>query len=304
MNQFEEMSTFVRIVEAGSISKAAEQLNTVKSAVSRRLSELETRLGVSLMKRTTRRQTLTESGQQYYQQCIRILDDINELESRIADEQTALTGRIRLTAPISFGLMHLSAPLREFNRLHPDILIDIDFNDRHQDLVAEGLDLAIRISRLSDSTLMARKLATTRLLLCASPDYFAKYGFPESPADLSRGHIRLQYSNVLTGWQFRSGNGDIININLPVSLSANNGNFLFEAALDGQGLILSPDFICYEAIRNGELVPVLSEFIHNPEMGIYAVYPQTRYLSQRVRSLIDYLKLYYSEHNDWTIQAH
>lgn len=301
MSQFEEMSAFVRIVEAGSISKAADQMNTVKSAVSRRLQELETRLGVSLLKRTTRRQTLTEAGQQYYQQCIRILDDINELESRIADEQTALTGRIRLSAPISFGLMHLSAPLREFNRQHPDILFDIDFNDRHQDLVAEGLDLAIRISRMSDSTLMARKLASTRLVLCASPDYFANYGLPEAPSDLSKGHVRLQYSNVTSGWQFKTREGDIININLPVALSANNGNFLFEAALDGQGLILSPDFICYESIRHGDLIPVLSDYIHQAELGIYAVYPQTRYLSQRIRSFIEYLKSHYTNHSNWTI---
>ena len=171
MNQIEDMQTFVRIVDAGSITKAAEQMNTVKSAVSRRLSDLERRLGVSLLTRTTRSQSLTESGKSYYQQSIRIIDDIEELESSIQNENCALMGRIKLAAPLTFGLIHLAPALQAFNKIQPEIYFDLDFNDRKVDLVNEGFDLAIRITKLQDSSLIARKISQTQLILAASPEY-------------------------------------------------------------------------------------------------------------------------------------
>lgn len=299
MNQLEEMQTFVRIVEAGSITRAAEQMNTVKSAVSKRLTDLENRLGISLLKRTTRRQTLTAAGEEYYRHCLRILDDIYEVETALSDQQTALSGKIRMAAPITFGLMHLSPALREFNRVNPDIHFDIDFNDRQQDLIAEGIDLAIRVSHLADSSLIARKLSATRLLICGSPDYFARNGTPAKAEDLLYGHVKLQYSHVSPSWQLSGHRGDTLSLNLPAVLTANNGQFLLDAALDGKGLILSPDFICADAIRNGKLVPVLEAQLLNNEIGIYAVYPQTRHLSRRVRILIDYLRDYYLRRPDW-----
>lgn len=299
MSQLEEMQTFVRIVEAGSITRAAEQMNTVKSAISKRLTDLEKRLGVSLLKRTTRRQTLTDAGQDYYRQCVRILDDIYEVETALSDEQTALSGRIRLAAPITFGLMHLGPAIREFNQLNPDIIFDIEFNDRQQDLIAEGIDLAIRVSSLADSSLIARKLSTTRLLICGSPDYFARNGMPQKAEDLLYGHVKLQYSNVSNNWAMQGHGGETLSINLPTILSANNGQFLHDAAIEGKGLILSPDFICADAIRAGQLIPVLQDALLQREIGVYAVYPQTRYLSRRVRLLIDYLRDYFAQRPDW-----
>jgi len=299
MNQLEEMQTFVRIVEAGSITRAAEQMNTVKSAVSKRLTDLEKRLSVSLLTRTTRKQTLTDAGQDYYRQCVRILDDIYEVETALSDEQTALSGRIRLAVPITFGLMHLSPALRDFNQQHPDIRFDIDFNDRQQDLVAEGVDLAIRVSNLADSSLIARKLTSTRILICGSPDYFAEHGMPETAEDLLYGHVKLQYTNVSASWQLKGHNGDTLSINLPTVLTANNGQFLHDAAIAGKGLILSPDFICSEAIHQGVLVPILQDKLIHNEIGVYAVYPQTRFLSRRVRMLIDFLKTYFEIRPDW-----
>jgi len=304
MSQLEEMQTFVRIVEAGSITRAAEQMNTVKSAISKRLTDLEQRLGVSLLKRTTRKQTLTDAGQSYYQHCVRILDDIYEVETALSDEQTALSGRIRLAAPITFGLMHLSPALREFNHANPDIIFDIDFNDRQQDLVAEGIDLAIRISNLTDSSLIARKLSTTRLLICGSPDYFAQNGLPEKAEDLLYGHVKLHYSNVSNSWPLRGHQGDNLAINIPAALTANNGQYLLDAAEEGKGLILSPDFICADAIRTGRLVSVLEDQLLQNEIGVYAVYPQTRYLSRRVRLLIDYLRDYFAARPDWQCPTH
>ncbi|MCX4188255.1 LysR family transcriptional regulator [Methylophaga sp. OBS4] len=300
MSQLEEMQSFVRVVEAGSITRAAEQMNTVKSAVSKRLTDLENRLGISLLKRTTRKQSLTDAGRDYYQHCVRILDDIHEVESMLGNEQCALSGRIRMAAPITFGLMHLSPALRDFNRIHPDIIFDIDFNDRQQDLVAEGLDLAVRVSNLADSSLMARKLSSTRLMICGSPDYFEQNGLPETAEDLFYGHVKLQYTNVSASWQLRGHNGEPLSINLPAVLTANNGQFLHDAAVEGKGLILTPDFICSHALRSGRLVSVLDDLLLQKEIGVYAVYPQTRYLSRRVRMLIDYLKDYFGNRPSWT----
>jgi DNA-binding transcriptional LysR family regulator len=299
MSHLEEMQTFVRIVEAGSITRAAAQLDTVKSAVSKRLTDLEKRLGISLLTRTTRQQTLTDAGQNYYQHCVRILDDIDEVETALSDEQSALAGRIRLAAPISFGLMHLSPALRAFNQIHPAIIFDIDFNDRQQDLVAEGIDLAVRISNLADSSLIARKLSFTRLLICGSPDYLARNGTPQTAEDLLYGHVKLQYANVSPSWPLKGHNGETLSINLPAVLTANNGQFLCDAAIEGKGLILSPDFICANAIHDGRLVPVLEDCLQHSEVGVYAVYPQTRYLSRRVRLLIEFLRDYFSSRPNW-----
>lgn len=299
MSQLEEMQNFVRVVEAGSLTRAAEQMNTVKSAVSKRLTDLENRLGVSLLTRTTRKQTLTEAGQQYYQHCTRILDDIYEMESTIGDQQTAVSGKIRLAAPITFGLMHLSPALRAFNQLHPEIIFDLDFNDRQQDLIAEGIDLAIRISRLTDSNLMARKLSSTRMLICGSPAYFASHGLPQRAEDLLHDHVKLHYGNVNPSWQLINHQGEPLSVNLPTVLTANNGQFLLDACIQGKGLILSPDFICADARRSGKLVSVLEQLLVDTEIGIYAIYPQNRYLSQRVTLLISFLKTYFSQLPDW-----
>ena len=163
MNQFEEMQNFIRVVESGSITKAAEQTGMVKSAVSRRLAELEKRLGVSLLTRTTRRQSLTDLGRSYYQRCLQIVDEIAELESSVKDEQCALSGKIKVAAPLSFGLSHLAPALYKFNEIHPDIHFDVDFNDRKVDIVEEGFDLAFRISQLKDSNFIARRSEERRV---------------------------------------------------------------------------------------------------------------------------------------------
>jgi len=303
MNQFEDMQTFVRVVESGSITKAAEQMDTVKSAVSRRLSELEKRLGVTLLTRTTRSQTLTESGESYYQQCLRIIDDVAEIESSIRNEHCALAGRIKIAAPLSFGLTHLSQALRKFNEINPDIYFDLDFNDRKVDLIQEGFDLAIRIAKLEDSTLIARRLFTARGVLCASPGYFHENGTPQSPADLKQGHMRLHYSGGRDTWKFKNQDGELTSVQIPSILTANNGDFLCQSAIDGKGLIYTPDFICYKAVRQGLLIPVLCDMITDNEIHGYALYPQTRHLSQRVRALVDFLAQFFGDKPYWQIDS-
>jgi len=302
MNQFEDMQTFIRIVEAGSITKAAEQMNTVKSAVSRRLAELEKRLEVTLLTRTTRTQTLTDNGQSYYQQCLRLVEDIAEIESKMRNEHHALKGKIKVSAPLSFGLAHLAPALRAFNEIHPDIFFDVDFNDRKIDLIEEGFDLAIRISNLADSSLIARKITHIRLVLCASQSYIAQYGLPITPHDLKRGHVKVNYCEAPENWTFKLQNRKEYSVKVPTVLTANNGDFLCQAAIDGLGLILTPDFIAYQAIKNKKLQPILTEYSKNNEVSAYALYPQNRHLSPRVRALIDFLTEFYGEQPYWQLQ--
>ncbi len=301
MNQFEDMHTFVRIVEAGSITKAAEQLDTVKSAISKRLSDLEKRLGVSLLTRTTRSQVLTDSGKSYYNQCLRLIDDIAEVESSVSNQHCALKGKIKIAAPLSFGLAHLGPALRKFSEINPDIEFDIDFNDRKIDLIGEGFDLGIRISQLDDSSLIARRLTSIRLILCASPGYLKEYGTPKTAHDLNHGHVRLHYKDQPDNWQIKNDQGHNISVKIPAVLSANNGDFLCQAAIDGLGLIYTPDFICYKPIKLGQLQPLLRDRIKDIEINAYAVYPQTRHLSKRVRNLVDYLAQYYGDEPYWRI---
>lgn len=298
MAQLEEMQNFVRVVEAGSISKAAEQLGIAKSGVSRRLVDLETRLGARLLNRTTRRSSLTEAGAAYYQRAARILADVAELDASTADAEASLSGKLRLAAPLSFGLCHLSPAIDEFIKAYPALDIQVDFSDRHIDLVEQGADLAIRIADLRDSTLQARRICPIRLLLCASPGYLQSQGRPETPADLKH-HRLLQYDiggGSVVKLRNRDGTEHVIQTN--PRIVANNGDFLRDMAIAGHGIILTPSFIAWEAIAAGDLELILTEFCP-PRRSAYAVYPQTRYLSQRARAFIDFLAERFGENPYW-----
>jgi len=301
MNQIEDMKTFVRIVDAGSITKAAEQMNTVKSAVSKRLTELEHRLGVKLLNRTTRSQSLTNSGRSFYQQSQRIIDDVEELESSIQNEDCALRGKIKLAAPLTFGLIHLAPALQAFNNLHKSIHFDLDFNDRKVDLVDEGFDLAIRISKLTDSSLIARKITETKMVLAASPDYLNSHNEINNIEDLQNGHVKLQYKNGPDIWKFKDKDNQVVQIKLPSVLESNNGEYLTQAAMAGMGLTYTPDFIVYKHIKSNRLTPILSDKINPDKIQVYAIYPQTRHLSKRVRFLINYLSEYFGDNPAWKI---
>jgi len=298
MGQLEEMQNFVRIVESGSISKAAEQLGVAKSGVSRRLVELEKRLGTLLLNRTTRRSSLTEAGQTYYEGAMKLLGDVSELDAMATDSDASLSGTLRVAVPLSFGLCHLSPAFDEFFRAHPGLVLNIDFSDRHIDLVEQGVDLAIRIADLGDSSLQARRICPIRLLLCASPAYFKRHGIPETPGDLA-GHRILQY-DIGGSPQLRLQDKQGVEHVVPVdaSMTANNGDFLRDMAVAGHGIILTPSFIAWQAIASGDLVTVLDAYCP-PQLNAYAVYPQTRYLSRRARMLIDFLVARFGDNPYW-----
>jgi DNA-binding transcriptional LysR family regulator len=299
MDRFADMRMFVAVVDAGSISGAAERLEVAKSAVSRRLTDLEARLGAELLHRTTRRLGLTDSGRAFFERAQRILADLEEAEQAVSQAHGAIRGRLKVALPLSFGLLHLAGLINEFLGLHPEVEFDLDFNDRQIDLMQEGFDLAIRIARLPDSSLIARKLAPIRHALCASPDYLARHGTPARADDLAS-HAGLVYSNLANPglWSYVRPDGQPGSVQVPVKLRANNGDFLCRAAIAGQGVILHPTFYLSDAIRTGELVPLLTDHAW-PEVNAYALYPPTRHLSRRVRAFVDFLAEKLAGEPDW-----
>lgn len=289
MNKFEEIQTFIRVVDAGSISGAAEKMAVAKSAVSRRITDLEQRLGVQLFHRTTRRLNLTDSGKSFYERACQILSDLEEAELAVSQQHGTLTGQLKIAAPLTFGLLHLGPAIIEFNQQNPEMQFDLDLNDRQVDLIQDGFDMAIRIAELQDSSLIARKIAPVRQTLCASPGYLEEHGTPETPEDL-RNHQCLLYSNIPNpqNWHFMDAAGKNIEVRVPVSMTCNNGDFLRQAAIGNLGLVKMPNFIIHESLATGELIPLLQDF-QIPSINVYAIYPQTRHLSYRVRSFVDFL---------------
>lgn len=302
MSHWEEMRTFVRVVEAGSISKAADQIGLAKSGVSRRLADLEERLGVRLINRTTRRSSLTEAGEAYYHGAVRVLGDVAELDAAVSRSRATLEGTLRIAAPLSFGLCHLAPAIDEFLTQNPGLDLHVDFSDRQVDLVEQGMDLAIRIAELDDSSLQARRICPIRVLLCASPAYLEKHGRPSCPEDLEH-HKVLAYS--LGGGprlRLRDAAGAVTVVPAQSSMAANNGDFLRDMAIAGHGLVQTPSFISWQALASGDLVSLLDDF-QPPPLSAWAVYPRNRYLPMRARSFIDFLAERFGENPYWDQHA-
>lgn len=298
MGQLEDMAMFVRIVEAGSITKAAEQLNIAKSAVSRRLKELEERLGSQLISRTTRQSKLTQAGEQYYQQVNNILRAVDAINEHATDAPMRIEGTLKMTAPLSFGLMHLNDVIDKYANKHPNLRFDLDFSDRRIDLIEEGYELAIRIGELQNSSYQAKKLALIRCVICASPDYLARMGTPETLDDLDN-HALLQYSLGQTNSiNLVDTEGRSHHRTIDAKIKATNGEFLVDLAVKGHGITFVPTFIAYKQLALGELVPVFQHY-QLPTLTAYAVYPKNRFLSQRCRYLIDFIAEQFGDNPYW-----
>jgi len=299
MDKFEDLQAFVTVVEAGSFTAAAERLNGNKSAISRRVSALEKRLGVQLLRRTTRKLNLTDTGRSFFERSARILADLDEAESAVAQEHGELRGRLRVALPHSFGVRHMGEPIAQFSRMHPDVRFDLDLSDRQVDLTQEGIDVAVRIGRLQDSSLIARRLFDSRTVVCASPDYLRQHGVPQTPDDLAD-YACLTYSNLKDAeyWEYIDDDGEEARIRVNITMSANSGDLLREAASGGLGIVMQPTFIAHEAIRRGDLQVILANYQWQFSTA-YAVYPPTRHLSYRVRALIDFLVEYFAGKPQW-----
>jgi DNA-binding transcriptional LysR family regulator len=298
MHTLNEMQNFVHVVEAGSISGAAERLGVAKSGVSRRLAELESRLGARLINRTTRRSSLTDAGRAYYEGAVKLLAELEELEARTGGREAELEGTLRLAAPLSFGLCHLAPAIDEFLRQQSKLSVDIDFSDRHVDLVAQGADLAIRIADLGDSSLQARRICPIRIILCASPEYLERFGAPGNPAGLGR-HRVLRYSiGDSSGLRIQDSRGRETTVSARGPVMANNGDFLCDMAVAGHGIVALPTFIVWRKLRSGALQRVLPD-CRLASLSAWAVYPRTRYLSRRTRVFIDFLAERFGDDPYW-----
>lgn len=289
MNPYEDMRIFTQVMQAGSFTAAADLLGMSKQSVSRRLMQLEERLGVRLLNRSTRRLDATPLGQQYFDSAVRLLGEMQQAEQDISGQTQALRGTLRLSAPLSFAISHLGSLLTEFLQLHAQLIVEIDLSDRAVDLIGEGYDLALRIGTLEDSSLVARRIASIERVYCASPGYLAARGTPLEPEAL-REHDCLPYGHSRqVQWQFKGQGRTLQAIAVSGRMRANNGELLRDAAIAGMGVTYLPAFIVEQALADGRLVKLLEAWTP-PPLQLSAVYPQHRQIARPVQAFVEFLR--------------
>jgi len=288
MDRLAAIGLFLRVAELGSFSAVALQAGVARSVVTRQIAALETHLGVKLMARSTRRLALTSAGSAYLEKCRVILNLVEAAEADVAEERLIPRGNIRLSLPLSFGIRRLAPLLLDFSQRHPEVSLDMDYSDRRINLIEEGIDLAIRITRRLEPGDVARKIGAGRMLVVAAPEYLARHGRPQHPAELAH-HECLGYTHAGNPmpWQFLV-NGQPENFPVRSRINANNGDVLAEAAAQGLGITLQPDFIVASYLDAGRVARILADFAI-PELGIYAMLPSNRHVPHRVRVLMDTL---------------
>ena len=286
MDGFSTIPVFVAVVECGGFSPAARKLGVSKSAVSKRITQLEDKLGVRLLYRTTRKLSLTEAGEHYYANAVKAVAFAGEAEDAVTQLQQVPQGRLRINTPMSFGRLHIAPLIPQFLKRYPNVEVDMVMDDRVVDLVESGFDCAIRGGDLPDSTLIARKLAPLRLALCASPEYVVKYGVPKTPADLVE-HDCLLFAYSVSEWPF-SADGKATSVKVSGSYQANNSEALREAVLQGVGISRIPTFVVGSDIREGRLVELLADY-QMPVKALYALFPKRQHLPAKVRVFIDFV---------------
>lgn len=289
MDRLRAYEVFVTVVARGSFTKAADALDTSPANVTRYVNELEAHLRTRLINRTSRRLSLTEGGEALFDRAKSILEEVAETEALATTASLQPRGRLRINAPLSFGSLVLAPLWPKFMAKYPDVELDIALIDRVVDIVEEGYDLAIRISRTTSGNHIARRLGHSQNLVCASPDYLATHGMPQLPADLSR-HLCLGYTYGATSdeWQFAGPGGSLESVRVRWALRANNGETARAAALAGAGVIWQPSFVIGEDVRAGRLVEVMPGY-HMPPVDILAIYASRRHLSAKVRVMVDFL---------------
>lgn len=297
MIRIEGIAAFVAVVEAGSVSEAARRLRLSKSVVSERLAELERSLGGSLIRRTTRKLTLTEDGTAFLERARRIVREIEEAAADMAERRGTLSGPLRIAAPVTFGRMHLGPALYPFLAQHPEIALTLDIDDRRVDPVADGYDAVIRHGPIADSRLVAWKLAPSCRLLTASPGYLERNGTPSSLAELD-GHRGVFYTNRgVADWRFQTPEGAVV-LRARLALGINNGDMMRDAAIAGLGIALLPAFIAGPAIREGRLVEIGVGHRPEPEF-IYMAHPEGRNPSAKLRAIADHLRRSFGDPPYW-----
>lgn len=289
MSRLEYMRNFVTVVDTGSITAAADKLELTVAAVSKRLKALEIDLGTRLLTRNTRQLALTEAGHYYYQHCLEILGEVSRVEQQLLVMQGQLSGSLRINMPMTYGKLRLMPLLIQFLQQYPDIQLTVQLDDAYVDAASGDYDVVIRIGKLEDSRLIARRLENVALYAVASPAYLRLHGTPQTPHDLEQ-HQCLHYTNISVreGWVFYDATGNLIRVQIKGRLGANNGEVLQQAAIAGMGIVLMPEFEIVGALNKGTLVKILPDYTTLP-IAVYAVYPSRQFLPEKTRTLVEFL---------------
>ncbi len=299
MDSLTDIAVFVRVVESGSFTAAAERLDISKSVVSKYVTRLEDQLGARLLNRTTRRLSLTEVGRIFYERSRVGLADIEDAQAEVSRLQSEPRGTLRINAPMSFGILHIAPALPEFLELYPDVTVDMNLEDRKVDVIGGGFDVSVRISELPDSSLVARRLGPCRHEIVAAPAYLERCGTPRTPEELlDHNIITYRYQESSLEWHFQTPDNKPISVTVSGSMRMNNSLAIREALLEGAGVTRTPTFVVGKDIQAGRLVPVLRDY-EILEVTIFLVYPQRRHLSPKVRAFVDFMAKRITETPYW-----
>ncbi|MBP7062521.1 LysR family transcriptional regulator [Ferrovibrio sp.] len=303
MDKLAEMECFLRVVDSGGFSAAAASLHMTPSAVSKQIARLEDRLGARLLQRTTRRISLTHEGRGYYDQAREIVADIEAMEAGIGGAEREPRGLLRVNVAHGFGMAQIVPLIPDFCARYGQVEVQLKFSDRIVDLMAEGDDVGIRLGNLRDEGLVARRLGAHTRMICAAPAYLARHGTPLTPADLAEGHRAVLSTNVplINNWPLVQPDGSVRMTMLPGVVSSDSGDALYRLVLAGLGIGYTADFLVHQAIRQGELVPILREYLAPQSWAIHAVYPARKHLAAKVRRFVDFLAERFTPQAPWQL---
>jgi DNA-binding transcriptional LysR family regulator len=299
MDSLTDIAVFVQVVESGSFTAAAKRLSLSKSVVSKYVTRLENRVGARLLNRTTRRLSVTEAGQTFYERSRRGLLEIEEAEAEVSRLQEEPRGTLRVNTPMSFGVLHIAPAIPEFLRRYPELSVDMHLDDRRVDVIEEGFDVSVRISDLPDSSLIARRLGPCRHAIVASPEYLKQHGTPRTPKEL-RDHnvITYQYQQSAQEWHFQAAGETPVSVPVSGSIQMTNSLALREAVLNGAGITRTPTFVVGRDLQDGTLQAVLTNY-ETLEVSIYVVFPQRHFLAPKVRAFVDFMIEHISDEPYW-----
>lgn len=296
MDKLSRIGIFIEVAKHESFAVAARELGITSSAVSKQVQNLEHELRVKLLNRTTRKVTLTEEGALFFERAHHALEDIREATEQLNELKEKPRGSLRISIPTALGTQYLKKPIAEFAKMYPDVIMDVQFEDRLINMVEEGFDIVLRIGTLTDSSLVARKLASSPVFLCASPEYLKKYGTPKTPDDLKKYNVLAYTRNKGSHeWRYKSPKGEEGVVPLSSTFKCDSAEMMVEAACSGIGIMISPIFFVSQAIEDGRLVTFLNDYTTTPERNLYAIFSPNRYLSTRLRLFIDHMDKYFSK---------